>query len=150
MYQQARESFWLPREINLSIDAVEWATLLSESEKHVLSRILAFFATADGIVADNIVERFSKEVNILEAKYFYEFQTMMWASPIALMRDAYLFLVKTSTQRPMLSSSTTSFRTRRTEISYYRRRLDYQALQIKTNGRESGLDKSRLPLPSIW
>lgn len=77
MYQQARESYWLPREINLSVDTVEWSTSLSFGEKHVLSRILAFFATADGIVADNVVLRFSQETDIMEAKYFYGFQVMM-------------------------------------------------------------------------
>lgn len=77
MYQRARESFWLPREINLNADVVEWTTRLTDPEKHVLSRILAFFATADGIVADNLVERFSQETRIMEAKYFYGFQIMM-------------------------------------------------------------------------
>ena len=77
MYQQARESYWLPREINLKTDVVEWGNELTEGERHVLSRILTFFATADGIVADNLVERFCQETNILEAKYFYGFQIMM-------------------------------------------------------------------------
>lgn len=77
MYQKARESFWLPREISLTADVAEWSTVLTQGEKHVLSRILAFFATADGIVADNLVERFSQETTIMEAKYFYGFQIMM-------------------------------------------------------------------------
>ncbi|KAJ3548461.1 hypothetical protein NMY22_g1247 [Coprinellus aureogranulatus] len=77
MYQRARDSFWLPREIRLHEDVSQWATILTQTEKHLLSRILAFFATADGIVADNIVERFTQETEIMEAKFFYGFQAMM-------------------------------------------------------------------------
>jgi ribonucleoside-diphosphate reductase subunit M2 len=39
--------------------------------------ILAFFATADGIVAENLVERFSADVGIVEARFFYGMQTAM-------------------------------------------------------------------------
>lgn len=77
MYQKARDSFWLPREVNLSEDIIQWNSRLTKEERHALTRILAFFATADGIVADNIVERFSAEVPFLEAKFFYGFQAMM-------------------------------------------------------------------------
>ena len=35
---------------------------------------LAFFAASDGIVNENLVERFCNEVQLLEAKFFYGFQ----------------------------------------------------------------------------
>ena len=50
---------------------------MTEGERHALSIILAFFATPDGIVADNLVQRFSIEVDIQEAKFFYSFQCAM-------------------------------------------------------------------------
>ncbi|KAH9009483.1 ribonucleotide reductase small subunit, partial [Lactarius hengduanensis] len=37
----------------------------------------AFFAASDGIVNENLVERFSNEVQAAEARCFYGFQTMM-------------------------------------------------------------------------
>lgn len=77
MYERARESFWLPTEINVAADCLEWKTKLTDSERRVLIVVLAFFATADAVVADNLVERFAKEVPMMEAKYFYSFQAMM-------------------------------------------------------------------------
>jgi hypothetical protein len=47
---------------------------LNDSERHFISHVLAFFAASDGIVNENLVERFSQEVQAPEAKCFYGFQ----------------------------------------------------------------------------
>lgn len=78
MYTRARDSFWVPKEINLSTDVRQWAALLTPAEKRCISRVLSFFATADGIVAENLVERFASEVTVPEARFFYGFQIAMW------------------------------------------------------------------------
>ena len=67
----------MPKEINLSADVRQWNFSLSDEERRCISRILAFFATADGIVAENLVERFASEVTIPEARFFYGFQIAM-------------------------------------------------------------------------
>lgn len=36
--------------------------------------MLAFFAASDGIVNENLVERFAQEVQVTEARCFYGFQ----------------------------------------------------------------------------
>lgn len=77
MYIRARQSFWVPSEIDLSSDIREWSTTLTEDERRSISRILAFFSTADGIVAENLIERFASEVTVPEARYFYGFQIAM-------------------------------------------------------------------------
>ena len=54
--------------------------LYNNSENHleyIIKNILAFFAASDGIVNENLVERFCQEVKILEAKFFYGFQIAM-------------------------------------------------------------------------
>ena len=50
---------------------------LNDNERHFVSHILAFFAAADGIVNENLVERFAQEVQIPEARFFYGFQIAM-------------------------------------------------------------------------
>ncbi len=40
-------------------------------------QVLAFFAASDGIVNENLVERFMSEVQLPEARCFYGFQIMM-------------------------------------------------------------------------
>lgn len=54
-------------------DLEHWAKL-KPSEKHFITHVLAFFAASDGIVNENLVERFSKEVQVTEARCFYGFQ----------------------------------------------------------------------------
>lgn len=51
-----------------------WNNSLSEDERNFIKHILAFFAASDGIVNENLVERFSQEVQVTEARFFYGFQ----------------------------------------------------------------------------
>lgn len=46
-------------------------------ERHFIKHVLAFFAASDGIVNENLVERFMSEVQATEARCFYGFQIMM-------------------------------------------------------------------------
>lgn len=73
MYKKAEASFWTAEEVDLSKDLSHWEALKPE-EKHFISHVLAFFAASDGIVNENLVERFSKEVQVTEARCFYGFQ----------------------------------------------------------------------------
>ena len=70
MYKAAEANFWTTEELDLSKDMKDWNTL-TKHEQHFVEHILAFFAASDGIVNENLVERFCQEVQILEAKFFY-------------------------------------------------------------------------------
>ncbi|KAK2980458.1 hypothetical protein RJ640_028866 [Escallonia rubra] len=65
MYKKAEASFWTAEEVDLSLDVQQWETL-SESEKHFISHILAFFAASDGIVLENLAARFLSDVQVPE------------------------------------------------------------------------------------
>lgn len=54
----------------------DWVKL-KDSERHFISHVLAFFAASDGIVNENLIERFSQEVQVTEARCFYGFQIAM-------------------------------------------------------------------------
>src|SRR3954466_1902116 len=77
MYKKAEASFWTAEEVDLSKDLNDWEFRLNKDEKFFVSHILAFFAASDGIVNENLVERFSNDVQIPEARCFYGFQIMM-------------------------------------------------------------------------
>lgn len=47
---------------------------LKEEEKYFVKHVLAFFAASDGIVNENLVEKFMQEVQVPEARCFYGFQ----------------------------------------------------------------------------
>ncbi|XP_004607745.2 ribonucleoside-diphosphate reductase subunit M2 B isoform X1 [Sorex araneus] len=92
MYKQAQASFWTAEEVDLSKDLPHWNKLKSE-EKHFISHILAFFAASDGIVNENLVERFSQEVQVPEARCFYGFQIVIenvHSEMYSLLIDTYI------------------------------------------------------------
>ncbi|KAK3746259.1 hypothetical protein QZH41_016522 [Actinostola sp. cb2023] len=73
MYKKAEASFWTAEEVDLAKDKKDWETL-TDDERYFISHVLAFFAASDGIVNENLVECFSQEVQIPEARCFYGFQ----------------------------------------------------------------------------
>ena len=92
MYKQHVASFWTAEEIDLSDDAKDWAAL-SDDERHFVSHVLAFFAASDGIVVENLAERFCRDVQLPEARCFYGFQLAMeniHSETYALLIDAYV------------------------------------------------------------
>lgn len=76
-YKTAFGLFWAPEEIDLVKDLDDWNNKLNDDERYYIEHILAFFSNADGIVNENLIERFQKEVKYLEAQYFYGFQVTM-------------------------------------------------------------------------
>uniref|UniRef100_A0A6A7FSC6 ribonucleoside-diphosphate reductase n=1 Tax=Hirondellea gigas TaxID=1518452 RepID=A0A6A7FSC6_9CRUS len=76
MYKKAVASFWTVEEVDLSKDISDWQKLKSD-EQHFISHVLAFFAASDGIVNENLIERFCQEVQVPEARCFYGFQIAM-------------------------------------------------------------------------
>ena len=74
MYKRAVAAFWTVEEIDLSKDVRDWEKL-TKDETHFISMILAFFAGSDGIVLENLAERFMKDIDVPEVRSFYSFQT---------------------------------------------------------------------------
>ena len=91
-YKKHKAVFWTAEEIKLTDDLKDWDTL-EDGEKHFIMHVLAFFAASDGIVNQNLGERFSVEVKMLEAQYFYQFQMAMeniHAETYSLLIDTYI------------------------------------------------------------
>ena len=92
MYKKAQANFWTAEELDLTKDIKDYNDL-SKDEKHFLNSVLAFFAASDGIVNENLVERFCNEVQILEAKFFYGFQIAIeniHSETYSLLIDTYI------------------------------------------------------------
>merc|ERR1719240_1353002 len=56
MYKKHEASFWTAEEIDLSQDNRDWESL-TDSERHFIKHVLAFFAASDGIVLENLSGR---------------------------------------------------------------------------------------------
>lgn len=76
MYKKAMASFWTADEVDLTKDVQQWPKL-TENERYFIKHVLSFFAASDGIVNENLVERFMAEVQMTEARCFLGFQVMM-------------------------------------------------------------------------
>lgn len=92
MYKKHEASFWTAEEIDLSQDEKDWEKL-NENEQHFIKHVLAFFAASDGIVLENLAERFLTEVQLPEARCFYGFQIAMenvHSETYSLLIDTYI------------------------------------------------------------
>lgn len=91
-YKKAVSCFWTTEEIDLTKDKADWVKL-TEDEQHFIKNTLAFFAASDGIVNENLANRFINEVDIAEAKFFYGFQIAMencHSDTYSLLIDTYI------------------------------------------------------------
>jgi ribonucleotide reductase beta subunit family protein with ferritin-like domain len=91
-YKQHMAVFWTPEEIDLSKDMAHWEKL-NDNERHFIKNILGFFAGSDGIVMENLATRFSREVQIPEARFFYGCQNLLEAvhsETYSLLIDTYI------------------------------------------------------------
>jgi ribonucleotide reductase beta subunit family protein with ferritin-like domain len=92
MYKKQIDCFWRVEEVDLSSDIESW-NQLSEQERHFISMILAFFASSDGIVLENLALRFMMDVKLSEARAFYGFQIAMeniHSEMYSLLIDTYI------------------------------------------------------------
>lgn len=76
MYKTAMAAYWTPEEIDFSGDYEDFKKL-NDDAQHFVKMILAFFAASDGLVNENLMERFTNEVQVMEALMFYGFQVMI-------------------------------------------------------------------------
>lgn len=67
----AQANNWSVQEISFSTDIADLRDKLTPSELHVIKRLVAFFATGDTIVGNNLVLSLYKHVNSPEARMYY-------------------------------------------------------------------------------
>ena len=75
-YKDAVASFWTVEEVDLESDIKDWNSL-TDNERFFVKKVLAFFASSDIIVADNVAMNFSREFDERDIRFFYDFQTMI-------------------------------------------------------------------------
>ncbi|WP_419920037.1 ribonucleotide-diphosphate reductase subunit beta [Candidatus Poriferisocius sp.] len=70
MYRDAIKNTWTVDEIDFSDDLVDLERALLPAEKHLVNRLVAFFATGDSIVANNLVLNLYRHINAPEARMY--------------------------------------------------------------------------------
>ena len=70
MYTDAIKNTWTVDEIDFSDDLVDLERKLMPAERHLIERLVAFFATGDSIVANNLVLNLYQHINAPEARMY--------------------------------------------------------------------------------
>lgn len=73
LYKKHEASFWTAEEIDLSLDLKDFDEL-REGERFFIKHVLAFFASSDGAVIQNLAENLTTQVQSAEAISFYAMQ----------------------------------------------------------------------------
>lgn len=91
MYKDAIANTWTVEEVNFSEDITDLRERITPNERHMINRLVAFFATGDTIVANNLVINLYKNINSPEARMYLSRQLFEEAQHI----DFYLKLLDT-------------------------------------------------------
>jgi ribonucleoside-diphosphate reductase subunit M2 len=108
MYKRQVDCFWQTNELNLAQDLNDWAKLSTDEQKFI-KMVLAFFASSDGIVLENLAARFMGDVQAAEARAFYGFQIAMeniHSETYSVLIDTY---IKDDAEKTMLFEATQNY-----------------------------------------
>lgn len=108
MYKKHVSTFWTADELNFQQDLIDLEKL-TPNEKYFINHVLAFFAASDGIVSENLGQRFSNDVPKAEVRAFYAFQNAMeqvHSESYSLLIDSY---VKDPIEKDNLFNAVTKF-----------------------------------------
>lgn len=70
MYRNGIKNTWTVEEVDFANDVIDLRSRLLPSERHMINRLVAFFATGDSIVANNLVLNLYKHINAPEARLY--------------------------------------------------------------------------------
>ena len=70
MYKNSIKNTWTVEEVDFSTDVNDLRNKMTASERHMINRLVAFFATGDSIVSNNLVLNLYKHINSPEARMY--------------------------------------------------------------------------------
>src|SRR5713101_6465197 len=70
MFQNGIRNTWTVEEVDFATDLADLKLRLTPAERHLIQRLVAFFATGDSIVANNLVLNLYKHINSPEARMY--------------------------------------------------------------------------------
>ena len=70
MYRNAIRNTWTVEEVDFSLDTNDLKNKFGPAERHLIERLVAFFATGDSIVSNNLVLNLYQHINAPEARMY--------------------------------------------------------------------------------
>src|ERR1700684_1129268 len=96
MYKNAIKNTWTVEEVDFAKDTTDLLKRMNPAEKHLINRLVAFFATGDSIVGNNLVLNLYKHINSPEARMYLSRQLFEEAQHV----EFYLTLLDTYIANP--------------------------------------------------
>ncbi len=93
MYKDAIKNTWSVEEVDFSTDILDLRNKMTDAERHLVHRLVAFFATGDSIVANNLVLNLYRHINAPEARMYLSRQLFEEAQHVQFyltLLDTYL------------------------------------------------------------
>jgi ribonucleoside-diphosphate reductase beta chain len=90
-YKAAIKNTWTVEEVDFSTDVSDLRQRMTPAERHLINRLVAFFATGDSIVGNNLVLNLYKHINSPEARMYLSRQLFEEAQHV----EFYLTLLDT-------------------------------------------------------
>jgi ribonucleoside-diphosphate reductase beta chain len=70
MYRDSIKNTWTVEEVDFATDVTDLRAKMVPAERHMINRLVAFFATGDSIVSNNLVLNLYKHINSPEARMY--------------------------------------------------------------------------------
>ncbi len=70
MYKSAIKNTWTVEEVDFSMDTGDLRNKMTSADRHLIRRLVAFFATGDSIVSNNLVLNLYRHINAPEARMY--------------------------------------------------------------------------------
>jgi ribonucleoside-diphosphate reductase beta chain len=96
MYKDAIKNTWTVEEVDFGTDTADLRQKMTPAERHLIERLVAFFATGDSIVANNLVLNLYRHLNAPEARMYLSRQLYEEAQHV----EFYLTLLDTYVPDP--------------------------------------------------
>ena len=93
MYRAAIRNTWTVEEVDFGIDVNDLRHKLTAADRHLIERLVAFFATGDSIVANNLVLNLYQHINAPEARMYLSrqlFEDALHVQFYLTLLDAYI------------------------------------------------------------
>ena len=68
MYRNAIKNTWTVEEVDFSTDVMDLKNKMTPSERHMINRLVAFFARGASIISNNLEIKLYKHINAPEAR----------------------------------------------------------------------------------
>jgi ribonucleoside-diphosphate reductase beta chain len=96
MYKNAIKNTWSVEEVDFATDTLDLQKKMTDAETHLIRRLVAFFATGDSIVSNNLVLNLYRHLNAPEARMYLSRQLYEEAQHV----EFYLTLLDTYVPDP--------------------------------------------------